>query len=164
MIFRRFRLKLDRSAPLRFCRLWCAALHLRSAVVTAYAMLISSANHSAPVLSVAPHITRTFWSWSSARGVLRLLRPWALSSASAGVVACGQLFAAAGGSYLALDYFPNLHWSHHEPFMQAAILHVDIFIIPIEPRSLLNSLRVCISKSILEHLELCFYPSLFYSR
>ncbi|MCK5115753.1 MAG: hypothetical protein KAR44_04080, partial [Candidatus Aegiribacteria sp.] len=99
-------------------------------------MLISSANHSAPVLSVAPHITRTFWSWSSARGVLRLLRPWALSSASAGVVACGQLFAAAGGSYLALEFIPELSWSLHGSLTQAAVLQVDFFIIPIEPRSL----------------------------
>ena len=116
--------------------MWCAALHLRSAVVTAYAMLISSANHSAPVLSVAPHITRTFWSCSSARGVLRLLRPWALPSDSAGVVACGHLFAATGGSYLALDFFSELLWSLYESFMQAAVLHVDFLIIPIEPRLL----------------------------
>ena len=84
--------------------MWCAALHLRSAVVPPYAMLISSANRSAPVLSVAPHITQTSSSWSSARGILRLLRPWTLSRNSAGVVACGHLFAANGGSYLTLGF------------------------------------------------------------
>ncbi len=35
-------------------------------------------------VSGVPHITRTYGSWSSARGVLRLLRPWTLSSDSAG--------------------------------------------------------------------------------
>jgi hypothetical protein len=67
-------------------------------------MLISSANRSAPGLSVAPHITQTSSPWSSARGVLRLLRPWTLSSDSAGVVTCGHLFAANGGSYHTLVF------------------------------------------------------------
>ena len=46
-------------------------------------------------------------------------------SDSAGVVTCGHLFAATGGSYLALDFYPNLCGSHHGLFMQTAILHVE---------------------------------------
>ncbi len=61
--------------------------------------------HSAPVLSVAPHITRTPGSWSSSRDILRLIRPGWYPRAPQQGVACGHLFTATGGSYLALDFY-----------------------------------------------------------
>jgi hypothetical protein len=100
-----------------------------------------------------------------------LLRPWTLSSDYAGVVTCGHLVAAAGGSYLALSIFSEL------ALIALGIIHVScnfawrfFLIIPIELRLLhrgcctglpCKKSGYAFSKCISEQLELRFYPSRF---